>query len=84
MRLIIAVLAILAGFAAGAYFGGYDMLYLGIIHIVHGAQAKPVDGDLLAWGIVQVFVLWELVCAACVFLGFGLAALVGYKPLSQL
>jgi hypothetical protein len=76
--------AILAGIfiAAGAILGLYGALYLcfygGIVNIMEGWNTKP-DGDAgrVAWGIIQAFVLPEIVGGIIFFVFAAIGGAIG-------
>jgi hypothetical protein len=51
---VLGVLLILATIAAGIYFDIVWLLVGGITEIVHGAEAHPVSGGQIGWGIAHV------------------------------
>lgn len=56
---------------AGAVLVGIWLCFVdGIIDIVHAAQASPLNGGELAWGIVKVFILGGIACYASVAIGW--------------
>lgn len=78
LLIILGVLLILAGIALGLYLGVAVLFVGGIVEIVHGAQASPVDAGAIAWGAVKAFVLAELIGYVAVIIVSGAGfALVG-------
>lgn len=53
MKLLGLICIILSG-VTGLWVGLYLCLYCGIVNIVDACKATPLDGGLLAWGIVRV------------------------------
>lgn len=48
------VLMILGGIVLGLYVGLYFMFVGGIMSIVNGATADPVNAGSIAWGVVRI------------------------------
>ena len=54
MKTLLGVLLILAGIALGIYVGVWLMLVGGIISLIDGVTAEPVNSSYIAWGIIRV------------------------------
>lgn len=81
MRIVLAILIFLAAIGGGIYVGGYLMFYMGIVHIVAGFAATPANAGLVAWGFVQVLLLWETLGGLTFWVIAAIAAAVGgIKP----
>lgn len=61
MKYLVGVLLIIAGIALGLYVGLYVLFIGGIVDVVEGVKADPVNGELIAWGIAKAVVLAEFV-----------------------
>lgn len=75
MRVVIGVLVILAGVAAGLYVGLWLMLVGGIVQLVEAVKADPVEATDVAWGAVRILLAIPaggLVCSATVVFGMAL------------
>jgi len=54
IRGVLAIIVAILATAAGIYVGVFLLFVGGIAQIVDAAQARPVDGSDLAWGIVKI------------------------------
>lgn len=54
MRGLIGGLLILAGIALAGFLGGYVMLYGGIVQLVDGLSASPIDSSDVALGAIRI------------------------------
>jgi hypothetical protein len=72
MRILIGLIFIIGGVCLGLYLGLWVLFIGGIVQIVEAAQADPVSGVGIAFGIVRIafasFVGW-LVTIFCVTFG---------------
>lgn len=79
MRTFAAILTFVAGICLAIYVGVFVFFIGGIVNIIDGAKASPVDGELLAWGIAQVFLL-ATICGYGIFFIFSfIAGLLGFN-----
>lgn len=75
MKRILGLLLIVGGIALGLYVGVYLCLFCGVVGVVEAVKVNPVDSGKLAWGLVRIFPLAELLgwlsFMACVIPGFA-------------
>jgi hypothetical protein len=74
LRKVIGALVFVAGWGLAAWVGVYLCFVGGITDIVNAAEAHPVAGSKLAWGIFLVAVIWEF---ALFGIGIALSLLAG-------
>jgi hypothetical protein len=54
----LAVFVWLLGLAGAIYVGGWLLLVGGIVNLIDAAEVTPTNGGLIAWGLIQVLLLW--------------------------
>lgn len=55
MKNVIGLIMVLGGVVLGLYMGVYVCFIGGIMSIVDGIQASPMDGLIIGWGFVKIF-----------------------------
>lgn len=54
MKQILGLLLIISGILLGLYVGFYVCLFGGVMSIIEGAKATPVEAASIAWGVVKI------------------------------
>lgn len=55
---ILGILLIIVGIFVGLFVAGYLCLYGGIVQIIHGITARPVNASAIAIGILRVLLTY--------------------------
>ncbi len=66
------ILIVFAGIAAGLYVGVWVFFIGGIVDVIEGAKADPVNAKGIAWGVAEVLILAQAAGLAV----FGLFSLL--------
>lgn len=66
------------GVVLGVYVGVWVFFIGGIVDIVEGVKATPVDSGLIAWGAAEVFILASFVGTVIAY-AFGFVAFLCFN-----
>lgn len=76
MGKLIVFVIVVGSWIVGIVFGIYSFIVLGILQIVNGATAIPVNGSMIGWGIAWVLVLSSLISSIIIWGGTAIGAVI--------
>jgi hypothetical protein len=75
LKVIIGIIIGIAGVVAGIWLGIWWFI-AGVVDVVDGATAEPVNGAQIGWGLAQVIFLSELVLVSVPLAGLAIGAAI--------
>lgn len=80
MRIFVAILTFLASIALAVYVAIFVLLIGGVTNIADGFKHNPTQAGRIAWGIIEICPLSELIAWLIIWLGAAVAASIGWAP----